>query len=72
MILARVTKITVERVFNIGNYQTVRFGMEVSADVDSVDAQAIRELYDSALTVTELSFNDIMTERQRNQQQQQF
>lgn len=72
MILARVTKITVERVFNIGNYQTVRFGMEVSADVDSGDAQAIRELYDSALTVTELSFNDIMTERQRNQQQQKF
>ena len=68
MIQGKVTKITVERVFNIGNYQTVRFGMEVSADVDSGDAHAIRELYDRALTVTEQSFNDIMLERQRNQQ----
>lgn len=65
MIPCDVTKITVERVFNIGNYQTIRFGMEFSTAIDGNNQQAVTDVFDRALTATEQSFNQIMEERRQ-------
>ena len=63
-----VDKITVERVFNIGNYQTIRFGMEVSVE-DLNSQEAVTDAYERCLTATETAFNDIMIQRQKQQNQ---
>lgn len=60
-----ITKVTVERVFNIGNYQSIRFGMEVSVNLEMSNARDIKSVYDRALTATEQSFNQIMSERRQ-------
>lgn len=63
----KIEKISVERVFNLGNYQTIRFGMEVS--VEDRTTKDIKMCYDAALTAIEKSFNDIMLERKQQQNQ---
>lgn len=68
--MEKIEKITIERVFNIGNYQTIRFGMEVSTAIDGNNQQAVTAVFDRALTATETAFNDIMRERQNQQNQQ--
>ena len=66
----KIEKITVERVFNIGNYQTIRFGLEVSVE-GCETRQDITQAYHTGLNAVETAFNDIMTERQQQIQQQQ-
>ena len=66
----KVEKISVERVFNIGNYQTIRFGLEVTPNPEEVATpEGVAQTYNRALCAVENSFNQIMTERQQQQQQ---
>lgn len=67
--MEKIEKITVERVFNIGNYQTVRFGMEVSTACLN-NQECVTDVYNRCLCSVETAFNDIMIERQQQQQQQ--
>lgn len=64
----KIEKITVERVFNIGNYQTIRFGLEVSVEGCETQ-QDITRAYHTGLNAVETAFNDIMTERKRQEEQ---
>lgn len=67
--MAKVEKITAERVFNIGNYQTIRFGLEVTPDpVEVATPEGLKESYNRALCAIEGSFNAIMSERKQQQQ----
>lgn len=66
--MAKIEKITIERVFNVGNYQTIRFGMEVTPNPDEVATpEGVTETYNRALCAVENSFNEIMTERHNQQ-----
>ena len=66
----KVEKITVERVFNIGNFQTIRFGLEVTPNPEEVATpEGVAQTYNRALCAVENSFNAIMQERQQQQQQ---
>lgn len=66
--MAKIEKITVERVFNIGNYQTIRFGMEVSTE-GLKNQEAVTDAYNRCLLAVETAFNDIMSERRQQNQQ---
>lgn len=70
--MLKIEKITVERVFNIGNYQTIRFGLEVTPNPEEVSTQeGVAQAYNRALYAVENSFNKIMSERQQQQNQHQ-
>lgn len=43
----KITKITIERVFNIGNYQSVRLSMEVQTD-DVKTQKDVERVYNTA------------------------
>ena len=69
--MAKIEKISVERVFNIGNYQTIRFGLEVTPNPEEVATpEGVAKTYNRALCAVENSFNAIMQERQQQQNQQ--
>lgn len=61
--MAKIEKITVERVFNIGNYQTIRFGMEVSTE-ELTTQEAVTNQYHAALDNIEIAFNQIAEQRE--------
>lgn len=68
-----VDKITVERVFNVGNYQTIRFGMEVTpTPLNNVNQIDVTDIYNRCLCAVETAFNSIMKGRQQQQNQQQY
>lgn len=70
--MLRIEKITVERVFNIGNYQTIRFGLEVTPNPEEVSTpEGVEQAYNRALYAVENSFNKIMAEKNQNQNQNQ-
>lgn len=65
-----VTRMTCERVFNIGNYQSIRLSIE--ADVASVkNHQEVKEMYGKLLNELETSYNELMMERQQQAHQAQ-
>lgn len=64
-----IKKISVERVFNIGNYQTIRFGMEVATEGIGTNEE-VTTMFKKCLAGVENSFNEIMAERSQPQQQQ--
>lgn len=61
--MAKIEKITVERVFNIGDYQTIRFGMEVSTE-ELTTQEAVTNQYRAALDNIETAFNQIAEQRE--------
>lgn len=68
--MAKIEKITVERVFNVGNYQTIRFGLEVTPNPEEVSTpEGVKETYNRALYAVENSFNMIMKEKEKQNQQ---
>lgn len=68
--MLKIEKITVERVFNIGNYQTIRFGLEVTPNQEEVSTQeGVAQAYNRVLYAVENSFDKIMAERQQQQNQ---
>lgn len=59
---SKIEKINVERVFNIGNYQSIRFAVEVSTECCDSHSD-LRRLFDNTLTELEKCYDDIMKER---------
>lgn len=69
--MGKIERVTVERVFNIGNYQTVRFGMEVAVEIGNKQEEVTR-VFKTSLEAVEVAFNQIAAKREEERKRAEF